>query len=498
MRILHNITANYLGRAYSIAAIYLFVPFYVKILGIEAYGVIAFYTILLTISGLADIGLSATFAREAARSSDKRKLLNLLSTIERVLYLATGFVALIIFFGAQFIAENWLNAEGNLDVQTIVWSLRIMALMIIPQLGISLYTAGLIGLQRQVKANIIQSLFVTFRSGLVVLPILWWPQLPVFFAWQLAATIVFVFIIRASLVKAMGFPRLTLGHFDLLILKANMAFAGGMLWISAVAGINTQIDKLFVSKLFALTDFGYYTLASALAQVPVALATPIAVAFYPYVTKLVANGDADQEKFAFETYGQWITLVGATGAIGIFLFAPQLLALWLQDPTLPPLIAEISGLLAIGSLFLCLAIPSYYLGLAHGQSGLIALLATMTLLLSIPSTIVSIQVWGLRGAAFPWIALNLINMLLVTTFVSRRHLGRHYLSRLARTLGLPVGFALLPLLGARLIVDTINASPFFALALAGVGALCSLLAFGALRHFKLVGENASTSANDIS
>lgn len=482
MYVRRNIIANYFGRAYSIAAVYLFLPFYVKILGVEAFGVIAVYTTLLTLSGLADVGLSATFAREAARSKNKKKLLDLMSTIERVLYLSVGLIALIIFASAEAITTRWLNIGGQIDEQTIIWSFRLMALMIIPQLGISLYSAGLIGLQKQVKANVVQSLFITARSGLVVLVILWRPELHLFFIWQLVATFAFALVIRIVLVKELGFPAWRLGVFDYNGLKANMVFAGGMLWISIISSINTQIDKLLVSKLFSLTDFGYYTLAGSLAQVPVALATPIAVAFYPLVTAHVANRDKGKERLAFETYGQWIAFTGALGAFGVALFAPQLLALWLQEPALPPVVAKISSMLAIGSLFLSLATPAYYLGLAHGQSGLIAILVTGTALLSVPLMILTVQTFGLLGATFPWLVLNLINFLVVTTLVVGRHLGRRYLGQVARILGLPVVFVLLPLMGARHIANTFQAPPAVACCLAVGGALCAVLAFLALRR----------------
>jgi O-antigen/teichoic acid export membrane protein len=473
-----NIAANYIGRAYSIIAIYLFVPFYIKILGIESYGVIAFYSVLQTLTALADIGLSATFSREAARHLNREYLLTLLSTIERVLYFGVGMIALLLFSGSELIAARWLNASA-LDAQTVVWSLRLMALMLIPQLGMSLYSAGLTGLQRQVSTNLIQSLFVTVRSGLVVLPILWWPELPVFLGWQLAATLAFAVVTRASLVKAIGFQAFAISRSDYSTMKAHLMFAGGMLAISIISSINTQVDKLLVSRLFSLTEFGYYNLASSLAQVPVALATPIAVAFYPRLTVHVAKGEMVQERQAYETYGQWIALISALGSFGLALFAPELLTLWLRDPSLTQIVAKISASLVIGSLFLCLQMPSYYLALAHGHSRLIAALAMTTLMLCIPLTIVAVRALGLPGAPLPWITLNFMNFMLLTTIVERRYYARSYLGRLARTIGTVFAIALLPLIGARLVADALQSSPVFTCAIAAATALCILVAFAA-------------------
>lgn len=172
-------------------------------------------------------------------------MLDLLSTIERILFLSASLLSLIIFVCAEFIAARWLNTSGTIDEQTVIYSFRLMALMIVPQLGISLYSAGLIGLQKQVKANLIQSLFTTIRSGLVVLPILWRPELPSFY---LAARHngCFCSVTRVFLLKAMGFPGLQIGRFDYAMLRSNLIFAGGMLWISIVSGhqhANRQVAR---------------------------------------------------------------------------------------------------------------------------------------------------------------------------------------------------------------------------------------------------------------
>lgn len=482
MSVRQNIVANYLGRAYSAAAGYLFVPFYIKFLGVEAYGVIVSYTLLLTLSSLADVGLSATFTREAARLADKEKLFDLLSTIEWILYPSIGLIALGIFLNTEFIIEYWLQASPALDRQSVLWSFRIMALMIVPQMGITLYSAGLLGLQKQVKSNVIQSLFVTIRSGLVLVPISFRPELTAFFTWQLAVTTAFALVARAALSKNLGFSLFRIGTFDYYAFKSNLKFSGGMLWLSTVASINTQLDKIIVSKTFSLTEFGYYNLASALALAPIAISTPIAVAFYPYVASCVAKHDTDEERIAFEKYGQWIALCAALGAIGIFFFAPELLAIWLHNLVSGSPVADIARALAIGTLFQCLLLAPFYLALANGQSRLIAAMATGTLLLSVPLMFIAVKFWGLLGAALPWIALNLTNLLLTLTIATRRQLGPGYLVRLTRTLVVPTGVAFGALLAARFVADTNQAPPLAACAIAGGAATIGILAFGLLQR----------------
>lgn len=60
MRLLKNVIANIVGKLWSFISIYLFIPIYIKVLGIESYGIIAFYTVLQTFLTFVDIGLTAT------------------------------------------------------------------------------------------------------------------------------------------------------------------------------------------------------------------------------------------------------------------------------------------------------------------------------------------------------------------------------------------------------------------------------------------------------
>jgi hypothetical protein len=104
------LVANYIGKLWNIASIYLFIPLYIKYLGIDAYGVIAFYSILLAIILIADAGLSSVFAREVARRPhEKYALATLLKSLEG-LYVVIILVRVIsVFIASGWIASSWLK-----------------------------------------------------------------------------------------------------------------------------------------------------------------------------------------------------------------------------------------------------------------------------------------------------------------------------------------------------------------------------------------------------
>jgi O-antigen/teichoic acid export membrane protein len=475
-----NILANYLGRAYSLGASYLFIPFYIKILGIESFGVIAFYALLLAITSIADVGLSATFSRQAAREGDPAKLAGMLGTAERILLLAVACCALGIFFAAGWVVEHWLRSSSSLASSEMVWSLRFMALMLVPQLLITLYSAGLLGLQHQVAANVIQALFVTVRAGLVILVILWRPDLTLFFGWQAAFTLVFAVITRTALLQRMGVERSSALTFEWAVLRPHLKYAAGVVVITAISTINTQLDKILISRLFTIAEFGYYNVASTLAQLPIAVAMPIVVAFFPRLTASVANSGVGLQS-TFGTYLRLVSFVAATGALGLALFASEILQIWLQSGV-PALLPQLVATLAVGSFLLCINAPSYYLCLAHGRSWLVVGVSLATLAVSLPSLLIGMHLYGLWGAALAWLILNFVNFVLLTAATQVAGLGLSIVAILRGMMG-PIAIAAVPLLASRWIASGLGLGPLASSLVAAGAGTVALIGFA--MHYRM-------------
>ena len=63
-----NILANIMGKAWSVLATFLFIPLYLKYLGIEQYSLISFATVINGVLIILDSGLTMTLTREFALS----------------------------------------------------------------------------------------------------------------------------------------------------------------------------------------------------------------------------------------------------------------------------------------------------------------------------------------------------------------------------------------------------------------------------------------------
>jgi O-antigen/teichoic acid export membrane protein len=420
-----NILANYVGRAWSLGAIFLLTPIFIKILGIESYAIIAFYSIILTFSSLADAGLSVTFSREVARHGEGGAwLLKLLATMERILLVSTFTLAISLAFAAPWIAQHWLNDSLTVSEATTTTAIVLMAFTIPAQMLMTFYQAGLMGMQRQVASNGIQALFTLVRLAGVVPVIVLKPDVTAFFVWQLCTTILFAILTRALLLRQAGLNPLQIGRFDLSSVRGLLTFSGGMLAISIISSINTQIDKLIVSQMFSVSEFGFYTLSASLAQAPSIATIPIMVAIFPKMTELISKNNLAEADLIYTKYSIIVTSISATCAILIILFTKEILNLWLYGAILPDYMTTTTKVFAVGGFFLSVASLPFYLGIANNHNKTSILLGIFTTIIIIPLISIGIYYLGLEGASFSWMFLNMLSLLILSYVIHKFYYHR--------------------------------------------------------------------------
>lgn len=400
-----NVIANYIGKIWGIISVFFFVPFYIKILGIEAYAVINFYTVILTIMFFADGGLSATLNREIARSDDKKHLGNMLYTIERLYFVICICIVVFIALFSGMIAENWLNSQ-SIETNDLRIYIGLMGISVAFQLFTTLESSGLMGLEKQVLSNSIQISSSIFRSAVVFIPLYFSPTLLTFFIWQSAMNTIFFFITRYNLWKYIKTDMSN--SFDKEVLKTVGKFAGGMMLMSIISSLNTQIDKLMISKLLSLKEFGYYSLAGILSQVPVMVIQPITVSILPRMVKFAETKDTQKLTKLFHLNSFIVSSIATAGALVIFLFAKDFVLIWTHDSTIATTIENVVKVLLLGSVFLAFQIMPYHLAIANGHTKTNVRLGIIAIILIIPALFIFVKGYGLIGATFTWLIMNII------------------------------------------------------------------------------------------
>ncbi|MBB3880138.1 lipopolysaccharide biosynthesis protein [Sphingomonas pseudosanguinis] len=468
MKINRNILANYASRLWAGFSTFVFVPLYIKILGSEAFGLVTFSTSLLGIVFVVDMGMSNTFAREMAREIDKQKLGDLLRSLEWLYMLIVLVVILVAIFGAGPIADHWLNAS-RLEPAQVRWSVGLMIVSAILQVMLALYIGGLLGASRHVTAAGYQIGFSVIRSGIVLIPLYFWPSVEFLFAWQLAVSAITLLALRRTIWRVIGTPNKP--HFSMPALQSIWAFAGGMFGIALISAVNTQSDKLVVSKVFSLDVLGLYSIASLIGQIPSMLALPLAITVLPRLTGQAARGDRSGLHETYMQYSFFISAVAFCSTIGIVIGAPHILAL-LKGGKPSPELVMISRILGGGGALLAVQYMPYHLAVANAHTRTNIMFGAASAVLLPVAMFFGASRYGLLGAAIPWVAMNASAAMILAAIITPRFLGPHLAEWLWKTAALPL------LTGVMVILPVAFILPWIERPLVGIVVLAVFCAMG--------------------
>ncbi len=389
---------------------------------------------------IADLGFAATLSRQLARLTvlrgATRERGDEVFSFERVYAPVAALVAAIVWIMAETIATRWLQLSV-LSVAEVTTAIRWMGVAIAAQLQMSLYYGGLMGLERQALANVIQVGANILRNLGAVL-ILWKfsPTVSSFAEWQAFANVVSMLVARATLMSAVKPAGQSYSPtFSWASIRESLHYTGGMAGMAILSVILTQTDKLFASRLLPLETLGLYTIASSVALVPLMLATPISSAIIPRVTGLVALNERGQLAALYHRGAQLISLAILPAAVVLLAFMEQVVALWMGRAAEAELIGPSARFLLLGQLIQAISLMPYCLTLGFGDVSLNLRFALASVFLLVPLSYALLLKVGMAGGGIAWLAMNLLTIPLYCRFVHGRFLPEEFKRWLAEDVG---------------------------------------------------------------
>ena len=441
-----NIAANFAGSIWQALMGLVFIPLYIKFMGVESYGLIGIFATLQAILVILDMGLSATLTREMARLSvlpgKKQEMRDLVRSMEIICWLVAIFIGLSIMAISSFIAHNWVQAD-KLSSQTIEQAVRIMGFALALQWPSSFYSGGLMGLQRLVLLNAINIGISTFRGAGVVL-ILWLisPTIQAFFTWQIIISVLNTFLLSFFLWRKL--PRTEArASFQKRLLAGIWRFAAGMSSISILTTILTQLDKIILSKMLTLEMFGYYTLAGVVAMSIYRLIGPVFSAIYPRFTQLASLADQDGLKQLYHESCQFMSVLILPVSVVVAMFSYEIMLIWTQNQMTAEESHVLVSILVCGTALNGLMNIPYGLQLAHGWTRLALTANLIALIMLAPMIVFMTFQYGALGAASVWVILNSGYVFISIHFMHRRLLPREKWRWYWQDLSLPLIASLL-------------------------------------------------------
>jgi O-antigen/teichoic acid export membrane protein len=455
-RVTRNFIANLAGSGWTALIGLICTPLYIKFMGMEAYGLVGFYFMLQGVVQLLDLGLSPTMNREMARYSvlpeKTGEARDLVRTLEVGYWAIGALIGLSLYLSAPFVATHWIKA-GDLPAEEVRQAVAIMGLLAALQWPLSIYQGGLIGLQQQVLLNGI-NIAVATLSGVGALLALWLvsPTVQVFFTWQIvvgALQVLFTTLAFWRCLPSAGRP----ARFAPSLLRNIWRFAAGVSGIMFTALILMQLDKVMLSKLLPLKTFGYYILASVVANgLTILVITPMFNTVFPRFSSLVEVGEDKKLSEMYHGSTQIMAILILPAAAVLALFSQEIILLWTGNPDVAANCAPIVSILVTGTALNGLMNLPFALQLAYGWTRIGLKINTVFIFTMVPAILYLAPRYGGQGAAMVWVALNAIYMIVGVPLTHRRLLKGEALRWFLKDVGLPMAATMLVTLACRRLI----------------------------------------------
>jgi O-antigen/teichoic acid export membrane protein len=423
MSLKKNIVANYFGQGWQALMGIAFVPLYIKYLGMESYGLIGIFAILQAWLVLLDMGMKPALGREMARftggAHNAQSIRDLLRSVELIGAAVAGTITLCIWAASGWAATHWVT-EKHLRVEAVAHAFAAMGLVTALRFMQDIYVSCCIGLQRQVEQNVVTGITSTVR-GIGAVALLAWvsPTIEAFFLWQALLSVITVAIFAGIVYRALP-PAPQPARFSVPALVNIWRFAGGIVTITLLSLLLTQIDKILLSRLLTLEMFGYYALAGVVAGALTTIAGPISSALYPRFTELVTSGEESTLGAIYHQGAQMVTVLVGSAAMVLMVFGYRVLRLWTGNPSLAERVAPLVVFMALGTLLNGLLLIPYQMQLAQGWTSLTIKVDIVAVSLFVPAVLLTVPTYGGMGAVRVWALLNLAVLILEIPLMHRR------------------------------------------------------------------------------
>lgn len=442
-----NIISNYASQIYITALGILVVPFYIKHMGPEAYGLIAFFSTMLTWFNLLDVGLTPTISRETARFNGggitAYEFRNLAKVLELLFFLVATIGGISLYFLSDWLAVNWLK-PSSLTRHEIINSLELISLSVSMR-WLSGYYKGIInGYEKFIWLGVYNSLIATMRFVLIMPIIIFYDKSPTcFFSYQLAiAAIEVLGLLIYSYKLIPPYKKNTCITFGWSHLKPVLKFSISIAFTSSIWVLVTQTDKLILSKILPLSDYGYFSVAVLLASGISIMSSPIANAAMPRMVRLHAEGKHRELITVYRKSTQLMTIITVPVTLLLVLFPKQILFAWTGSELLQEKAASVLTLYSAGYGILAFSAFPYFLQYAKGNLRLHVVGNLLFLLFLIPSIIYGTTHFGVIGAGFVWFLANTIYFLCWVPLVHNAIVPKLHLAWITKDIFSPTKYSL--------------------------------------------------------
>ena len=220
-------------------------------------------------------------------------------------------------------------------------------------------------------------------------------------------------------------------------------FTAGLTLVSIASVILLQLDKLMLSAMVPMREFGVYMVAVLAGSIFSAFFMPVFNVIYPRMTSLAEAADDKQLILLYRRGTRALATILFPIAMVLGLFSEPIVTLWTGDAQLAsqarPLIFFIAAGFAINGV---MHFP-YALQLAYGRTGIALQCSVLMAIILVPLILILVGKYGVLGGAASWLIVQSIYLVVGCWLTHRQLLPGTGTRWLLGDVGIPLGASIL-------------------------------------------------------
>ena len=309
-----------------------------------------------------------------------------------LVFMALAYLAIPIVF------YDWA-ASSELEHSQVILSIKLAFVALALRAVGALYRNGLIGLDKHIIANTIDIISISARYiGVTILLVFYKNDIVFFFIAQVIICLGEIISYRVALLVNLPITERN-ARWQMRLLIKNWRYSIGVAGLGCLTALLLQVDKLILTKMVSLEQFGYYSVAFTIAAVLSALSYPVVVTWQPKLARLHAEKNFFQLNVMYKYGCRLLVLVTVPASLVLCAFANELLYLWQQSEDVIQNSSLTMSLLVLAQMMLALTYMTQVLQMAYGWTRLLVISQALALLVLVPALVIMSSYWGIVGAA---------------------------------------------------------------------------------------------------
>jgi len=425
-----NIASNWLLMLINVGVTYIVLPFSLRMLGQEQYGVWLLVTSMTGYLGLLLLGIPMASVRFITRYVAEKNYdeMNVMIANCGVLYLALGMISLVVGSSLLFFFRAFYTIPASL-----VWPAEIAFLCVVFNISIGFFSQLPYGIMSAhhdfVARNVVMSATALTKLALIILFVKYRPSLVCLSLAQICATLVDATIIWTVVKRRHPQVHLQLSRFQVGIVKRIFSFSVFVLVLQIGNQLSFQTDSLVIGKLLQISLIPFYAAANSLTTYTVEFVVGIAAVIMPMATRLQTEKKLDELQRVFLRWSKIAFSLAILSSVCFMVLGPPFLGRWM-GPTFQGPSGTVLRILVFSNLFFLpirgVALP-VLMGLGKASRPTLAFLAAGVLNLVL--SMLWARPWGLAGVAWGTAIPNIlfaISILLLVCLELQLPIGRYF------------------------------------------------------------------------